>query len=172
MLANTASESTGPSSCFLFLTALFSRLPCFVLFCWLVSSVQIWDLSSLIFFRSSGKSCVQALCVGVAPKQTKGSSDWHPHPQKRMPPIVSQFSFSFQIIAGKSLTFWYIQPNKVKTSLGWWRQIFHMKAYYKNKSFKIIQARYKKKFNFNTFPKMSKIIWSAIMSYSSIAWKQ
>ena len=38
-------------------------------------------------------SHAQALCVGFAPKQTKGSSDWHPHrhTQKRMPPIVSHW---------------------------------------------------------------------------------
>ena len=56
---------------------------------WLLS-LQFWHLPSLVVFRSCGKSHVQALCVGFAPKQTKGSSDWHPHPKKRMPPIVSR----------------------------------------------------------------------------------
>ena len=66
--------------------ALISRLA----FSWLLSTANCpWDLPSLVRFRSRGRSRVQALCVGFAPKQTKGSSDWHPHPQKRMSPIVS-----------------------------------------------------------------------------------
>ena len=91
-LANPASGSTGPSSspgscplptsvdCSLLLTAFFSLL---------LSSVHCpGTLPFLVFFRSRRKSRAQALCVGFAPKQTQESSDWHPHPQKRMPPIV------------------------------------------------------------------------------------
>ena len=76
----------------LLLTALFSRLTYsvdwFLLFP--ASFCSLWDLPFLVFFRPRGKSRAQALCVGFAPKQTKGSSDWHPHPhpQKWMPPIV------------------------------------------------------------------------------------
>ena len=52
-------------------------------------------LPPLVFFRSRGKSRAQALCVGFAPKQTKGSSGWHPHPhpQKRIPPLMSNSFF-------------------------------------------------------------------------------
>ena len=52
--------------------------------CRLISGTFI--LSSL---RFRGRSHVQALCVGFAPKQKKGFTDWHPHPRKQMPPIVS-----------------------------------------------------------------------------------
>ena len=66
--------------CSLLLTALFcSQLPC-----------SLKDLPSLVLFRFHGKSRVQALYVEFALKQTKRSSDLHPHPHKRMPPIVSQ----------------------------------------------------------------------------------
>ena len=88
-LANLASESIGPSS------RLFSPSGCPVLptdlFCPLVSSVLLWDLPSLVFFRSRGRSRAQALCVGFVRKQTKGSSDLHPplHREKRIPSIVS-----------------------------------------------------------------------------------
>ena len=34
-------------------------------------------LPFLIFFQSCRKSCAQALCVGLAPEQTKESSEWH-----------------------------------------------------------------------------------------------
>ena len=74
-LADLDSESTGPSSSLsgrLSLTVAFPRLLLTAFFCWLP-----WDLASLIFFRSRRKSRVQALCVGYAPKRTKGSSDWH-----------------------------------------------------------------------------------------------
>ena len=60
--------------------------------------------------------------------------------------------FSFEIIFGKYLTFWYIQPNKGKFWLRQWsRRSFNVKVYYKTKSFKIIQTRNRRKFNFNTF---------------------
>ena len=59
-------------------------------FSWLLSPANFpWDLPSLVLLRSRGRSRAQALCVSFAPKQTKRSSDWFPHPQKRMPPIVS-----------------------------------------------------------------------------------
>ena len=56
------------------------------------------DISSFDLFQSRGKSLGQVLCVGFVPKQTKGSSDWHPHqhPQKRMPPIVSQVYYRWR----------------------------------------------------------------------------
>ena len=56
-------------------------------FCWLVSFLPfshfltdllltaLWDLPSLVLFWSLGSSCMQALCVGFVPKQTKGFSD-------------------------------------------------------------------------------------------------
>ena len=84
-LANPASDCTGPRS-HLFLTVGFPRflltalscwLPCSVDCYWLLSSVQFWDLPSLVFFWSCGKSRARALCVGFSPKQTKESSDWH-----------------------------------------------------------------------------------------------
>ena len=81
-LANAASESTHPGS------HLLSPADYPVLLRWLVSSVLLSDLLSLIFFRSRGRSRAQALCVGFAPKQTKGYSDWHlptPISTKRMP---------------------------------------------------------------------------------------
>ena len=42
------------------------------------------DLPSLLHFRSRGRSCPQALCVGFAPKQTKRSSKWRQHKRKRI----------------------------------------------------------------------------------------
>ena len=36
-------------------------------------------------------------------------------------------------------------------------QIFCAKTYHKTKSFKIVQVRYRRKFNFNTFPNRSLI---------------
>ena len=73
---NPASRSTHPKKVGfprLRLTALSCRLLCST------SSVLLWDLLSLVFFRSRERSRVQALCVGFAPKQRKGSSDWHSH---------------------------------------------------------------------------------------------
>ena len=81
------------------LTALSSRLPCFVHFSVLPSyldcplptifvdcpvlstvfSILFWDLPSLVFFRSYGRSRAQDIGVGFAPKLKKGSSDWHSH---------------------------------------------------------------------------------------------
>ena len=37
------------------------------------------------------------------------------------------------------------------------QKIFCMKTYYETKSFKIVQARYRRKFTFNTFPNGSQI---------------
>ena len=44
-----------------------------------VLPTDLRDLPSLVLFRSRRRSRAQALCVDFAPKQTKGSSDWHPH---------------------------------------------------------------------------------------------
>ena len=91
-LANPASQSTGSSSCSLLPTAQFCRLFSSASFSWLPPSwFWLWDLLSVVFFRSRGRSRTKALCVGFSPKQTKRSSEWHPHPhtEKRMPPIVS-----------------------------------------------------------------------------------
>ena len=38
------------------------------------------------------------------------------------------------------------------------QKIFCVKTYYETKSFKIVQARYRRKFNFNTFPNRSQIL--------------
>ena len=66
-----------------FLTCVLSYLPCFRLLTTSICSTNclclLWDLPSLIHFRSRGRSRIQALCVGFAPKQTKGFSDWHSH---------------------------------------------------------------------------------------------
>ena len=92
-----ASESTGPSSSLssrlsltvaslrLLLTAFFRSLLCFL--------HHPETLLSLVFFRSFRQSSAKGLCVSFAPKQTKGFSDWHPHPhpQKRMLPILPQY---------------------------------------------------------------------------------
>ena len=63
---NPASKSTGPRS------RLLSPTDCPVL----STSVQLWDVPSLVLFRSRRRSRAQALCVGFAPKQTKESSGW------------------------------------------------------------------------------------------------
>ena len=74
-------RSTGLSSCLSDFCWLVSSLPDSHLltdsFSWLVCPVDcLWDLPSLILFRSRGRSRARALCVGFAPKQTKGSSEW------------------------------------------------------------------------------------------------
>ena len=89
------------------------------LFCWLVSSAPFcWLCPSLdcslmptvlpssvepFFPRlsglSHGRSRMQVFHVGFAPKQTKGFSAWHPHRQKRMPPIVSHCNFILSSIS-------------------------------------------------------------------------
>ena len=66
---------------FLLLSAFFCRL--------LPSEI----LPSLFLFRSRGRSCAQALCVGFAPKQIKGSSDWHPHPHPQIRKIGLRTSY-------------------------------------------------------------------------------
>ena len=38
--------------------------------------------------------------------------------------LLTSFFFAFQILAGKYLTFWYIQPNIVKSCLGRWSRSF------------------------------------------------
>ena len=50
-----------------------------------------------------------------------------------------------------------ILPTLAKSCLGRWRRSFFEKTYYEIKSFKIVQARYRRKFNFNTFPNRSQI---------------
>ena len=48
----------------------------------LLLTVSFWPLSnlpSLVHFRSRERFRAQAVCVGFAPKQRKGSSEWHPH---------------------------------------------------------------------------------------------
>ena len=44
-------------------------------------------------FRSHGRSRTLALCVGFAPKQTKWSSEWHPHTHTTNANIVSHCTF-------------------------------------------------------------------------------
>ena len=80
--------SASPDFCRLLFPA-----DCPVLSTALVCSALFCCLSSSVFFQSRGRSRAQALCVGLEPKQTKRSSYWHTptHPQKRMPPIVSQW---------------------------------------------------------------------------------
>ena len=69
--------------------SLCSLLLCPLLFCWL-SFPLLWDLPSLVFFQSRGRSRAQTLCVGFVPKLTKGLSDWHLHtPTQRLLKIVS-----------------------------------------------------------------------------------
>ena len=91
-LANPFSGSTHPSShlllpvdcpvlsfsldCFFF-SVLLSAFFCSGTFCSALCFLLFWDLPFLVFFRSRGRSHAQALCVGFAPKQTKGSSEWH-----------------------------------------------------------------------------------------------
>ena len=91
-LANPAYGSIGPSSR-LSLTVGFPRLLLTALSCWLpcsvlLSSVLLWDLAFLVFFRSRRRSRALALCVGFAPKQTRNlltGIHSHSHPQKRTP---------------------------------------------------------------------------------------
>ena len=59
-------------------TGLFCPLLLTDSFSWLLSlAYWLWDIPSLVLFWSRGKTCAQAVCVSFAPKQTKGSSDWH-----------------------------------------------------------------------------------------------
>ena len=68
-------------------TVLFSSPLSTGLLSWLTSHADcVWDLPSLVFFRSCRRSHTQALYVSFAPKETKRFSDWLPHPQKWMPP--------------------------------------------------------------------------------------
>ena len=94
-------RSTGRSSCFSDF-CWFSSMPCFHLLtasycrlckvfdldCYLKLTVLFRSLMLTHFFsctflpssfRSRGRSRALAFCVGFAPKQTKGSSDWHPN---------------------------------------------------------------------------------------------
>ena len=97
--------STGPSSRLSDFCWLVSSLPNSHLLDWPVLSTGLFcSLSPSLFsetfvlFRSYGRSRTQALCVGFTPKQTKGSSDWHPHtPTQRMPNIMSQAWEEFKI---------------------------------------------------------------------------
>ena len=81
-LANPGSQSTSSSSCLSQPSASpdFFRLVCSLLWSLLSASLvwlflcSPWDLPSLILFQSRGRSRMQALCVGFAPKQTKVSS--------------------------------------------------------------------------------------------------
>ena len=50
----------------------------------------LWDLSSLLHFRSRGISRPQALCAGFVPKLKKRFSDRRQHKRKCMLPIVLQ----------------------------------------------------------------------------------
>ena len=80
MLADLASESTGPNSSLssrLSLTIAFPQHLLTAFFCQLLSSVFPGTLPSLVFFWFRRKSLAQALYVGFMPKQTKESSDWH-----------------------------------------------------------------------------------------------
>ena len=55
-----------------------------------VSFSLLWNLPFIVFFQSRGRSRAQARCLGFAPKQIKGSADWHPPtPTQWMPNIVS-----------------------------------------------------------------------------------
>ena len=100
-LANPVSQTTGTSSCLSD-------------FCWLFCSLQLTGLFSSANWSvlSTSLDCNLLLTLGPSfPRpllvlweisrasplcgfrsKTKGPSDWHPHPQKRMPPIVSQCS--------------------------------------------------------------------------------
>ena len=62
---------------FFLLTVGFPRLLLIAISCRLVSSVQLWDFSSLFLFRPRNISLAQALCVGFAQKKKKESSDWY-----------------------------------------------------------------------------------------------
>ena len=103
-----------PSSCSILLTALFCwllssaffsillwsldcRLPpdTFSSFSWLVLSLQLWDLPSLVLFRSRRKSRAQTLFCGFRAKTDKGIF-WlaltHTHTHTTNVHIVSHFS--------------------------------------------------------------------------------
>ena len=58
------------------------------------------DLLSLLHFRSRGRSHLQALCVGFTPKQTKRSSEWCQHKQKRiaMPHVTLGFDWIISVM--------------------------------------------------------------------------
>ena len=65
-------------------TAISSRPSSSALLCQLVSFCLLWDLPSLLYFCSRGRSRAQALCLGFAPKQTKWFSDRCTPPTQRM----------------------------------------------------------------------------------------
>ena len=95
------------ADCVLPLTAPSCQLSSSAPFCWL-SFWPLTDLPSLVHFRSHA----HAVCVGFAPKQTKGSSDRHSHtPTLRMPSIVSQLlrwkcdSYSVSVLVSWCLFF-------------------------------------------------------------------
>ena len=90
--------SQPPSAdCILLWIAISSRLFSSDLLCSLTLCL-LWDLPSLVFFWSRGRSRTKALCEGFAPKQSKRSSEWHQHKRKRRLPIVSHFGLmSFSI---------------------------------------------------------------------------
>ena len=96
MLAHLLTTLLPSSHCLLLLcSSLDSYLKPTVLFCPPLSTASLcllWDLSSLVHFRSRGRSHPQALCVGIVPKQTKRFSDRHQHKRKWMPPTVSHKS--------------------------------------------------------------------------------
>ena len=84
----------------LLLTALSSRLISFTPFRWLSPSAPFCWMSYSVFsrtflpssFRFRGRSRVQALCLGFAPKQRDSLTGTHTHPPtQRMPNIVSHF---------------------------------------------------------------------------------
>ena len=87
------------------------------LFCWLTSSRFSRTFLSLVHFESRGRSRAQALCVGFAPKQTMGFSDWHPHPQKLIPIIVSHLACIYKEDLTLNNQQWLIchktQPNQI-----------------------------------------------------------
>ena len=97
-VAQPGSVSTGPSSRLpptsvdysLLLTALFCRLPCSVLFSRLFSSFCAFPRLLPVSWEISRAS-------PFVPKQTRGSSDWHPHPQKRMHPSCHTLIFLLNI---------------------------------------------------------------------------
>ena len=60
-------ESTVSSNCSLLPTVLFCRLVCSCLLL-LTDSSSLWDLPSLVLFRSRGRSHAQALCIGFSSK--------------------------------------------------------------------------------------------------------
>ena len=73
-------RSTGFSSRLSDWSPLCSTLISWLTFSWRLSPADCpWDLPPLVLFQSRRRSRAQALCVGLAPRQTKGSSDRHPH---------------------------------------------------------------------------------------------